>query len=129
MLQGFDLAHDSKSIFLENHREGSPSQKGTRHVQALFLRTPPRYNNSIMELKVTLPEDVAKTAGLAGLDTSDQARFPLLLELYREGRLSLGRFAELASFSQAELLEKMSEHGTYLNYSLEDLEDDRKVLP
>jgi len=82
-----------------------------------------------MELKVTLPEDVARTAGLAGLDASDQARFLLLLELYRESRLSLGRFAELASVSQADLLEKMSEHGTYLNYSLKDLEDDRKVLP
>jgi hypothetical protein len=33
-----------------------------------------------MELKVTLPEDVARTAGLAGLDASDQARFLLLLE-------------------------------------------------
>lgn len=78
---------------------------------------------------MTLPEDVARTAGLAGLDASNQARFLLLLELYREGRLSLGRFAELASISQADLLGKMAEHGTYLNYSLKDLEDDRNVLP
>jgi predicted HTH domain antitoxin len=82
-----------------------------------------------MEVKVTIPEDLAKTAGLAGLDASEQARFLLLLELYREGRLSLGRFAELAAVSQADLLEKMTEHGTYLNYSLKDLEDDRKALP
>lgn len=78
---------------------------------------------------MTLPEDVARTAGLAGLDASDQARLLLLLELYREGGLSLGRFAELAAVSQAELLEKMAEHGTYLNYSLKDLEEDRKALP
>jgi predicted HTH domain antitoxin len=82
-----------------------------------------------MELRVTLPEDVARTAGLTGLDAADQALFLLLLELYREDRLSLGRFAELASMSQAELLEKMSEHGTYLNYSLKDMEEDRKALP
>lgn len=82
-----------------------------------------------MELKVTLPEDVARTAGLAGLDDSDHARFLLLLELYREGRLSLGRFAELENVSQGELLRRMSEHGTYINYSLKDLEQDRKALP
>jgi len=82
-----------------------------------------------MEVKVTLPEDVARTAGLAGQDAPEQARFLLLLELYREGRLSLGRFAELAGLSQAALLERMGAHDTYLNYSLQDLEDDRKALP
>jgi predicted HTH domain antitoxin len=82
-----------------------------------------------MEVKVTLPEDVAKSAGLGGEDASEQARFLLLLELYREGRLSLGRFAELASLPQAELLERMGTHETYLNYSLQDLEQDRKALP
>lgn len=83
----------------------------------------------VMEFKVTLPEDVARTAGLAGLDAPEQARFLLLLELYREGRLSLGRFAELAGLSQAALLERMGAHDTYLNYSLQDLEDDRKDFP
>jgi predicted HTH domain antitoxin len=82
-----------------------------------------------MEVKVSLPEDVARFAGLAGRDAPEQARFLLLLELYREGRVSLGRFAELAGVSQAELLDRMGEHGTYLNYSLKDLEDDRKNLP
>jgi predicted HTH domain antitoxin len=82
-----------------------------------------------MEVKVTLPEDVAKSAGLAGRDAPEQARFLLLLELYREGRLSLGRLAELIQVSQAELLERMAAHDTYLNYSAQDLEDDRKSLP
>lgn len=53
----------------------------------------------------------------------------LLLELYREGRLSLGRLAELIQVSQAELLERMAAHDTYLTYSAQDLEDDRKSLP
>ena len=82
-----------------------------------------------MEVRLTLPEDVAKSAGLAGRDASEQARFLLLLELYREGRLSLGRLAELMQCSQAELLERMAAHDTYLNYSAQDLEDDRKSLP
>ena len=82
-----------------------------------------------MEVKVTLPEDVAKSAGLAGRDAPELARFLLLLELYREGRLSLGRLAELIQVSQAELLERMAAHDTYLNYSAQDFEDDRKSLP
>ena len=82
-----------------------------------------------MELRVTLPEDVARGAGLDGRDAGERARFLLLLELYREGRLSLGRLAELSGLAQADLLGKMSDHATYLNYSLKDLEDDRKALP
>lgn len=82
-----------------------------------------------MEVKVSLPEDVARAAGLSGQDASEQAQFLLLLELYREGRLSLGRFAELTGLSQAALFERMGAHDTYLNYSLQDLEDDRKALP
>lgn len=82
-----------------------------------------------MEVKLTLPEDVARTDGLAGKDASEQARFLLLLELYREGRLSFGRFGELAGLPRAVLLERMAKRNTYLNYSLQDLEDDRKALP
>lgn len=82
-----------------------------------------------VEVRLTLPEDVARAAGLSGRDASERARFLLLLELYREGRLSLGRFAGLTELSQASLLERMGAHDTYLNYSPRDLEDDRKALP
>ncbi len=82
-----------------------------------------------MELNLQLPEELARAAGLVGDAAAERARFLLLLELYREGRLSLGRFSELAGLSQAELLERMGEHGTYLNYSSDDLAEDRRDLP
>lgn len=82
-----------------------------------------------MKLNLDLPEEVARAAGLVGTEAGERAKFLLLLEVYREGRLSLGRFAELTGLSQAALLERMAEHGTYLNYSLEDLEKDRLTLP
>ena len=84
--------------------------------------------NLSMVLKVDLPEDALRAAGLTGQDADGQARFLLLLELYREGKLSLGRLGELTDCSQAELLDRMKAHGTYLNYSLKDLETDRQAL-
>lgn len=70
-----------------------------------------------MVLKVELPEDALKAAGLTGRDADREARFLLLLELYREGKLSVGRLAELSGFPQAELMARMNARGTYLNYS------------
>lgn len=82
-----------------------------------------------MDLTVSLPDEVARTTGLNGADASDKARFLLLLELYREGRLSFGRLGALAGLAPAELMERMTVHGTYLNYSLEDLAHDRRSAP
>ena len=82
-----------------------------------------------MELNLQLPEELAQAAGLVGNAASDRAKFLLLLELYREGRLSLGRLAELSDLPQAELLQRMEEHGTYLNYSSDDLTEDRRNFP
>jgi len=81
-----------------------------------------------MVLKVELPEDALRDAGLTGQDADQEARFLLLLELYREGKVSLGRFGELAGLPQAEVLARMANHGTYLNYSTQDLTADRKAL-
>jgi predicted HTH domain antitoxin len=81
-----------------------------------------------MVIKVELPDDALRAAGLTGQDADRQARFLLLLELYREGKLSLGRLGELVDCPQAELLERMKSHGTYLNYSLADLAADRQAL-
>lgn len=81
-----------------------------------------------MVLKVDLPDDALQAAGLTGEDADRQARFLLLLELYREGKLSLGRLGELSGYVQAELITRMREHGTYLNYDVEDLADDREAL-
>jgi len=82
-----------------------------------------------MDVRLTLPEDLARAAGLTGDEASQEAQFLLLLELYREGRLSLGRFAELVKMAPAALLERIGRHGTYLNYSPEDLAEDRRNLP
>lgn len=80
-----------------------------------------------MDLTMRLPEELARAMGLFGAEGSRRATFLLLLEAYREGKLSFGKFAEFAGISQAELLERMTEHGTYLNYGPGEIEEDRAV--
>lgn len=81
-----------------------------------------------MVLRVDLPDDALRVAGLTGKDADREARFLLLLELYRENKLSLGRLGELSGYAQAELMSRMREHGTYLNYGVDDLADDGRTL-
>jgi len=81
-----------------------------------------------MVLRVDLPDDALTAAGLTGKEADREARFLLLLELYREGKLSLGRLGELSGYAQAELMARMRKHGTCLNYDAEDLAEDRQAL-
>lgn len=81
-----------------------------------------------MKLIVDLPEEMVIAAGLSGAEGSKRAGLLILLELYREGKIAFGKFAQILNISQAELLDKMKEHETYLNYSSEDLADDRETL-
>lgn len=53
----------------------------------------------------------------------------LAVELYREGRLSLGKAAELAGAkSKWEMLMLLNERGVPLDYTAEDAEDDLNTL-
>ena len=50
------------------------------------------------------------------------------LELYREGRISLGKAAELAGLSIEELLYELRKRDIPINYDLEELEEDLKTI-
>jgi predicted HTH domain antitoxin len=53
----------------------------------------------------------------------------LAVELYREGKLSLGKAAELAGIrGKWEMLMLLSERGVPLDYSAEDAKDDLRTL-
>ena len=53
----------------------------------------------------------------------------LAVELYREGKLSLGKAAELAGVkSKWEMLMLLNERGVPLNYTAEDAKDDLRTL-
>jgi predicted HTH domain antitoxin len=51
----------------------------------------------------------------------------IALELFREGRVSLGRAAELARIGLAEFIDFAAQRGVPLNYTLEELTEDRQT--
>ena len=74
---------------------------------------------------VEIPEEVLVLAGLPGGSASGRATKLLALELFREGRVSLGRAAELASVSVEEFMEFSALRQVPLHYREADLTEDR----
>ncbi len=76
---------------------------------------------------VELPSALLKAANLEDTNISQEAARLLALELYREGKVSLGRAAELCQTPLAAFLEFVAKHGVPpLRYTFEDLEEERR---
>ncbi|MCZ7634711.1 MAG: UPF0175 family protein [Verrucomicrobia bacterium] len=74
---------------------------------------------------VEIPEEALALAGLDDQPASEGTRRLLALELFREGRASLGRAAELAGLSVEEFMEFATHREVPLHYTPEELEEDR----
>ena len=74
---------------------------------------------------VEIPAEVLTLAGPPGGSDSARATRLLALELFREGRVSLGRAAELAGASVEEFMEFSAQRQVSLHYSATDLDEDR----
>ena len=49
-------------------------------------------------------------------------------KLYKEGKVSLGKAAELAGKSLWDMIELMKKYDVYLNYNIDDLKDDLQTI-
>ena len=82
-----------------------------------------------MSVTISIPDDFAEILGSTDAEREKHAREALALELYREGKISLRRMGELAGVGSdywaAERF-RVSRKAP-LNYSVEDLEADRKA--
>lgn len=77
-----------------------------------------------MEIVITIPDKfVEKRQNL-----SRQMLEAFAVENYRQEKLSLGQVAELLSFSIDETNALLKRHRVPLNYTFEDLEQDRKAI-
>jgi len=77
-----------------------------------------------MTIRIHLPEDIADALG-AGRDVSRAALESLALDGYRTERLSEEQVRRLLGFrSRFQVHEFLKQHGTYLNFSEEDLAAD-----
>ncbi len=80
----------------------------------------------LVEVKVKVPRKLAMLMKPRRLE--NELKLLAALELYREGRLSLGRAAEIAGLSLREFLYEMRVRGVSLNYDLEELGEDLKTV-
>jgi predicted HTH domain antitoxin len=79
-------------------------------------------------VQVTLPAELLEAAGVNPADASKEAAMLLTLELYREGKLSLGRAAELSQTSVEQFMVFAGRHEVPVPYSSADLENDLRSL-
>jgi predicted HTH domain antitoxin len=78
-------------------------------------------------VRIELPSALLKAANLEEGNLSEEAARLLALELYREGKVSVGRAAELCQTPLAAFLEFSAKHGVPpLQYNSEDLEEERR---
>lgn len=84
---------------------------------------------SEVKTTVDLPSDFSLNVKVSEAEMSDFIKKTLAVELYREGKLSLGKATELAGFtSKWEMITFLDSKGVALRYSVEDVDEDLETL-
>ncbi|QMV19262.1 UPF0175 family protein [Granulicella sp. 5B5] len=81
-----------------------------------------------MEVTLTIPEALAEQLTTAGKDPARAALEALLVEGYRTHMLSEGEIKRILGYgTRMQVHALLKEHDVPLNYTLEDLEQDRET--
>ncbi|BAD84402.1 hypothetical protein, conserved, UPF0175 family [Thermococcus kodakarensis KOD1] len=80
------------------------------------------------EVTVVIPSDLSRILRVDEKQLPKLVRIYLAVELYREGVVSLGKAAEIAGVTKAEMMEILASKGVPLNYTEEDLQEDIETL-
>ncbi|KAF5419155.1 MAG: putative antitoxin, contains HTH domain [Candidatus Methanocomedens sp.] len=84
---------------------------------------------SEVKTTINLPASFPFSVKVSESDMPDFIKRTLAIELYREGKLSLGKAAELAGArNKWEMLTILDSNGVPLNYTIKDVEDDLDTL-
>ena len=86
------------------------------------------YSEDMETVRVEIPADLARAAGLNPDQASTEAAKLLAVELYRQDKVSLGRAAELCQMPIEQFMKFTAQHNAPLNYGAGDLEEDRLTL-
>jgi predicted HTH domain antitoxin len=85
--------------------------------------------NVPMDATITFPRSLLSAIKVKEADLNRFVRQALAVELYREGRLSLGKAAELAGArNKWEMILLLNEKGVPVDYSADDAMHDRETL-
>ena len=77
-----------------------------------------------IKTEIQLPVDILYALGIDKTRIEYFVKKNFLLELYREGRISLGRMAALLEVSLTEMLGIMKDSKIPLNYGVSELDED-----
>ncbi|NJE25877.1 UPF0175 family protein [Thermococcus sp. MV5] len=80
------------------------------------------------EVSVSIPQDLIRILKISERDLPRMVRLYLVIELYREGKISLGKAAEIAGITRWEMMEVLSSKGVPLQYDEDDLKEDIDTL-
>ena len=81
-----------------------------------------------MHVTINIPEDLAKLIGTDQADIERRVLTATVLEEYRFGRLSHGQIGKLLGMNRFQVDAFLKDNNVPLNYSIKDLEDDRRTL-
>lgn len=79
-----------------------------------------------VEVKLRLPGSLADMVSPRSLE--DEVKLLIALELYREGRVSLGKAAEIAGLSIRDFMYELRARRIPLSYDVEELEYDLEII-
>ena len=77
---------------------------------------------------VEIPDDLEVILKIDKKDIPKAVKLYLAIELYREGKISLGKASEIAGISKEEMMKVLSRKGIPINYDIDDLKEDIKRL-
>jgi hypothetical protein len=81
-----------------------------------------------MEVTLDIPEELSAALATPGRDLSRAAFEAIVLEAYRENKLSTAQLRRLLGYhTRTQVHAFLKEHGVYLRYGLADLEHDREA--
>ena len=79
-------------------------------------------------IQFQLPHDIERHLKDCFGDLNKAAHEAFLIQSYREARLSVGQIGEILGVGVLEAEEWLADRNVPLNYSAEDLEEDRRTL-
>ncbi len=77
-------------------------------------------------VRVEFPSDAVKVIGRKNFNR--EVRLLTAMELYREGKVSLGKAAEIAGLSIREFLYELRKRDIQINYDLEEFKKDTEMI-
>lgn len=80
-----------------------------------------------IKTEIELPSDILYSQGVYKNRIGYFVKKNFLLELYREGKVSLGRMAALLGMNLVEMMGVMKDSNISLNYGIEELEEDMET--